>query len=278
MKNSNEVLRKFISTLFSFFLFLAITLVFSIIAIYFGLFNDQHFLDKMDESNYYNEIYEEVTINISEILSSAKIPKTVGKKVFTLKRVYIDGKNYVEQTISGKDYTIDNVKLRDNLKKSIYNYLDNKNIKLTEELKVSIDEMIELSLKEYQRIVSFKLVDYYTEYKAQFAKVANILLGIAVIIACVICTLLMFLRKKRYQGIRYILYAILGASFMNLLPASYLLLSETYKNVEAEPEFYKYFLVSHLRTDISMFLYVGVLGLVFSGILFLLIKYLKENK
>lgn len=277
MKDSSKFLRKAVSVIFSFFLFLAMTTLFFIVGIYFGLFNDNNFLNKMNESNYYNEIYEKVIENVTEVLGKADIPKSVGKKVFTLKRVYIDEKNYVEQTLNGNKYTIDTEKLKSNLEKYVYQYLETENIMLTEEIATGVDNVIELSVREYERIITFTLADYYQQYKGEFSKYVPIVLGISCGLMVGLSILLLMIHKRKYRGIRYIAYSTLGAALMNLLPAVYLLLSKKYEGIQVQPKYYQNFLVSHIQSDLNMFIYVSIMGFVLFTILLLIIKFLKHN-
>ena len=277
MKDSSKVLRKVVSVIVSFFLFLAMTVLFFITGIYFGLFNDSNFLNKMNESNYYNEIYEEVTENVTEILDKADIPKSVGKKVFTLKRVYIDEKNYVEQRINGNKYTIDTEKLKSSLEKCVYQYLETENITLTQEITAGVDNVIELSIREYERTISFTLADYYQQYKGEFTKYVPIVLGMSCGFMIGLSVLLLIIHKRKYRGVRYIAYSTLGAVLMNVLPAAYLLLSKKYEGIQAQPEYYRNFLVSHIQSDLNVFIYVSIMGFVLFTILLLVIKFLKHT-
>lgn len=277
MKDNSKFLRKAVSVIFSFFLFLAMTTLFFIVGIYFGLFNDNNFLNKMNENNYYNEIYEKVTEKVTEVLDKADIPKSVGKKVFTLKRVYIDEKNYVEQTLNGNKYTINTEKLKSNLRKYVYQYLETENITLTEEIATGVDNVIELSVREYERIITFTLADYYQQYKGEFSKYVPIVLGISCGLMVGLSILLLMIHKRKYRGIRYIAYSTLGAALMNLLPAVYLLLSKKYERIQVQPKYYQNFLVSHIQSDLNMFIYVSIMGFVLFTILLLIIKFLKHN-
>ncbi|MDF2612050.1 MAG: hypothetical protein K0R92_3524 [Lachnospiraceae bacterium] len=86
-----QIMQSIISSIFAFLLSLLFILLFLGTGLAFGLFSDRIILSKVNESNYYNEVHQELNERAEKIITEAGLPSTVLTDVISLERVYIGG-------------------------------------------------------------------------------------------------------------------------------------------------------------------------------------------
>ncbi|MDF2801521.1 MAG: hypothetical protein K0S61_1424, partial [Anaerocolumna sp.] len=160
-----QIMQSIISSIFAFLLSLLFILLFLGTGLAFGLFSDRIILSKVNESNYYNEVHQELNERAEIIVTEAGLPITVLKDVISLERVYIGGKYFIEDTLTGKDTVINTEKVREQLEQNINQYLTEEEVTKTEELEAGIYEIILRVEQEYKRGIQFQFIIYLAEYK-----------------------------------------------------------------------------------------------------------------
>lgn len=278
MKSNSPKIQNLISSIYSFFLSLLLLALTVIIGLYFGVFNNRIIVSKVNESNYYNEVLKEVNDRAEIIISKTGLNSSVLNEVITLEKIYISGKYYIEDTLSGKDHVINTASIRDRLTQNIDQYLIEQEIERTEELDKGVNEIVSAVEQEYKRGVRFQFVQFVTEYKLQYVEFIQWALPILILFIALISYLLIRIQKYKHRGIRYITYAVMSSSLMTVLTATYLLLLRFYDKVEVSPQYYNRFLANYLRWDIQVYIYLGGIGAVISALLIMYVGYLKNRR
>ena len=277
VKQKQNNIRHIVSVIYACLL----TLLFFLIAIFIGLsfsvFNNKVISHKVSESNYYNRVYEEVLEHCNEIVIHNGLPESILNDAITLENVYVGGRNYIDNTLSGNKKEVQTDKIEATLKDNFNRYLEEENIQVTKEVELGIEEMISLITKEYQRGIEFKFVYYIGLYRDYVYGIAKWLMPVIVVITAFLVYLLINMFSFIHRGLRYILYALISSSISLLIVSTYLLLSGSFHNLSIEPAYYGEFISSFIKGSISVYLYIGSMGVLLSALVYMLIGYLKRN-
>ena len=277
MEKKQKLMQRIISSIFAFLLTMIFVSSFTLTGLYYGVFNNRIILSKVNESNYYNEVYKELQDRAEGILQEAGLPLNVLSDVITLKRVYVGGKYYIEDTLSGKEPVINTDKVRSQLEQNIDQYLTEEDISGTKELDTGIEEVVRKVEQEYKRGIHFQFIDYIAEYKASFMRLLRIAIPILILLASVIIVLLIKIHRYKHSGIRYIAYAMIASSCIVITSSAFLLITKSYEKMKQLPFYYGRFLTNYLKWDIQVFLYLGGIGMLLAILLITLVAYLKKN-
>ncbi|MBU5331148.1 hypothetical protein [Anaerocolumna aminovalerica] len=275
--NKKRIMQKVISSTFAFLLTMIFVCLFALIGLYYGVFNNRIILSKVNESNHYNEVYEELLERTQDILKESGLPLSVMSEAITLERVYIGGKYYIEDTLLGKEPMIQSDKVRTQLEQNINEYLMEEGISRTKELDAGIIEVVDKVEQEYKRGIHFQFVNYIAEYKVSFMRLFRIEIPILVLLVGTISVLLIKLHRYKHLGIRYIAYAVIASSCIVISSSAFLLITKSYERMGQQPDYYNRFLTNYLRWDIQVFMYLGGIGMLLAVLLIILVSYLKNN-
>jgi hypothetical protein len=277
MKSNKSKIQVLVSCIFAFLLTLAFTALFICIGLGFGGFNSRTLLSQINESNYYNKVYDNLNNNAAALVTEAGFPDTVLTDVITLERVYIAGQNYIDATLDGTEYKITTEKIRDRLTDNIYQYLLDEGIVLTEELDAGIGNLATRLENDYRDGLQLQFVISFTEYRSKFLSMMKYMMPILIVIIGILCYFLIRIHRYAHRGVRYIVYALMSSSLLLILLAGYLLAGNQYTRMNASPDYYKDFLTAYLRWDITVFLYIGGMGVTVAIALISLISFLKNR-
>lgn len=216
MKNkSKSTSRKIVCLILSFLLSLLISAIFLCISAGIGICNVEIFTHNVADSTYYDTLYTRLNENLLTLLEQAEMPKSVGKDVLSQNQVYIDGRVYVNATLEGKHPEINTDDIEKKLLENINNYLDEKGIP-KEKVEEGINEIVDTMVIDYRNSLSLKIVDYFYNYRQSFLSwIYKIVIG-SLLGVILITVLLIGLYKRKHRSIRYISYAVLTASIVNL--------------------------------------------------------------
>lgn len=277
MKHRNTRMKTLTSCTFAFLLTLAFFTLTVCIGLGIGVFNRQSVTNKLNESDYYNNLYDELYKKADEIVLQAGLPENVLKNVITLEKVYAGSSNYVNRTLEGKKPEISTDNLKKNLRNNINRYLSKQGISQTDEVESGIDGVTERVQQEYRNVVRLRFINYYSEYKSEFWNLMKFVIPFQMILIGILCFFLLKIHRHKHRGLRYINYALISSSLLMTLISACMLLYRGYEKLNIMPYYYRDFLKVYFKWDIQVFLYIGVLGLVFSGLLISLTRFLKKR-
>lgn len=302
MKDYKDMLRQVISNLYAIMLTILFVVVFIVLGLYFGVFSNHVILGKVQESNYYNEVHEELNKSAKEILAMEGLDEDLLQDVITLDRVYVSGKNYIESTLKGDSVSnsssssnqlsenaqssntstsgqasIKTDRLREDLYNNIQDYLNSQNITMTEELEAGVNEIITKIEKEYVRGIQFQFIRYISMYKSKFIGVIKWLLPITILLIGFLSWLLIYISKYKHRGVRYITYSVMASTGLVLFWSVILLVTKAYKKFEISPRYYNRFIESYLYQDILVFIYISGIGVIISILLISVTTFMKKH-
>jgi hypothetical protein len=267
----------YICSILAFLLSLIFVALFLITGLYLGAFNEKTILSKINESNYYNEVQQELNKNAESIVLKAGLPVSVLENVVTLERVYISGKYYIETALKGSNTDISTEKLRNLLSDNINQYLLENNVDVDKDLTAGVDEIISRVEQEYKRSIQLEFINSVADYKIRFIQVTKIVLPFIVIVAGLLSYLLVRVNKYIHRGLRYIAYAVMASTIVNTIIALALLLTKSFQKINVKPKYYYNFLVQYFKWDIQIYLYLSIVGIIVSTLLISFVKLKRQN-
>lgn len=116
------------------------------------LLNGNYILAKLDETNYYNKIYEDVKSNFEKYIEQSGLEESVLENIITKEKIKKDTQLIINNLYDGLGQTVDTQEIEDNMYKNIENTLGNTNINATQ--KNAIDTFIKEICKEYTETLS----------------------------------------------------------------------------------------------------------------------------
>ena len=278
LKMNKTLALKWISCIYTFILTLIFFGLFLLAGVGFGALNNRGIIRNLDESKYYNKVYEVLYDRASRDVDATGFPRSVLNEVITLERVYFTGKSYHDAIMNSEDASLKTDKLREILDRNLRQYLKAKGVDDPEKLDMNLDQLVDTIEKDYKEAIHLPLLSSLMDYRIKYLKVIVYILPILIFIGAFLCYLLLRIYRNRYihRGVRYITYAMLSGSVLISMMAGYLMLAKPY-NIIAQPKYYQSFLNGYLNWSIAIFLYIGGLGSVLSLILMSMVSYLKNR-
>ncbi len=277
MKISKRKAIQLISCLYAFILTLIFVVLFICAGVGFGVLSCRSIRRNINESNYYNKVYEELYAKAASEIEEVGLPQAVLKEVITLERVYISSKNYLEATLNSEEAVIKTDRINEELKQNLDQYLKAKSVVRSDEINKEIDHLVAMIEEDYKDAIKLPLISSIMEYRTKFLSAMIYLIPLLILLAGAFCYFLLKMHHYIHRGLRFIAYAVISASGLIIAMAGYLMITRAYNEVMTEPEYYQSFLRMYLRWDITVFLYIGALGLILALVLVSFISYLKNR-
>ena len=272
-----KIIRNVVCTIFSFLLAVSLSILLGSVALHFGFFNKEMTLNKINESDYYTKVYAELMDNLGMILESKELPNDLLNEVITEKKVYINGKQYIDNSLANKDTVLQTDELTKELTKLLENYYRGKKVKLDDTVNADIASTVKAVVSEYSRMTRFQFVSYIRQYKQAMGKVLNWLLPVMAVIAVVLTVLMLLVVKYRHRGVRFIAISFFTAGGINLVLPVYGLATKWYNHLDISPSYYAGFLSEYFKLSTLSFFYVGCISFVIGLLLMLIVRVLKNR-
>ena len=270
-------IRNAVSVVLSFVLSIFFAILMCAVALQFGFLDRDMILAKINESNYYNEVYAELTDNIHTILKSKGLPETLLEDCISNKRVYINGKQYIDNGLQGEDTVVELDNIKEEMNKILVSYYEEKQIPVDDKVRDNIDTVINDVCTEYTRMVRFQFVSFIKDYKSMYRNIAIWLLPLLVVLSAVIIFTLLKIHRYPHRGVRYTAISLASASMLNLCLPLYCLINKVYNRLDILPVYYEQFLQSYMENSLWAYVYVGAFGLLLTAILCGGVRVLKHN-
>ena len=177
---------------------ITIILALSMIAYFFiqlassTILSEQYILSKLEETDYYNKIYECVKSNFENYIHQSGLEETVLENIVSKEKVRKDTNIIISNLYDGLEQKIDTQEIRDNLNKNIKETLGEQNITKTQQS--SIDTFVDHICSEYTDTMSHfsyeKQINQYYQKVMQYInlvkKVLLITIGLAILLLLVL--------------------------------------------------------------------------------------------
>lgn len=175
-----------------------IILALSMIAYFFiqlassTILSEQYILSKLEETDYYNKIYESVKSNFENYIHQSGLEETVLENIVSKEKVRKDTKIIISNLYDELEQKIDTQEIRDNLNNNIKETLGEQNITKTQQS--SIDTFVDHICNEYTDTMSHfsyeKQINQYYQKAMQYINLAKkvllIIIGLAILLLLVL--------------------------------------------------------------------------------------------
>lgn len=268
--------RKVISVIASFLLSMFLVIMAAEIALNFGFFNDSQTLDQINTSGYYDHAYDELRSNVAEILVSKGLPADALKSVITQRRVYIKGKQYIENDLRGKAEKVETDEVKKEIDSTLTDYYKTSGVD-KDALKESVNDASSAVINEYTRIIRFQFVDYIRTWRNQYRSAAKVTFPCSAAAAIILVILLIKIQKYPHRGVRYTGISFAAAGLMCTVYPLYLLLTGGALRHNVTPDYYQSFLNDYITQGLTSFVITGAILLVIGIILAVMVKAMKSR-
>lgn len=272
-----KVFNSIISTILSFFIIFAISLLICLNILDNKLMDKEYVLSKIDEFKIYNQISSEVESGFEKYIYQSGLPEEIIKGLFTEEMIKNDVNSLINCLYEGTEITLSDETLRNTLDARIQEYLASQNKTSDKELQNNIKKFEDLIVKEYKENVNVSTT-LYTKGFGILEKIREVRDGLGnwpIIILVVLIVVLVLL------NIRDLLVALnfLAISSLSLGVVLKLGVSLIFKNIDFDNLLIFAKSLSNLVSGIAkenlyllsdngnLFIFCGIVGIVVSAIL-----------
>lgn len=201
-------MKTFINYILSIILALTIILFYFVNLAFSTALSEQYILSKLDETDYYSKINEQIKSNFENYIHQSGLDETVLDNIITKEKVKKDTIIILGTIYDGVNQEIDTNIIKENLNKNIQNSVQGKSF--TTEQKKSIDTFVEHICNEYKTTISyFTFGDQINKYYTEITKYINMSKKVFLITIGIDFLLLIVLNLKRI----YKCFTSIGVSF-----------------------------------------------------------------
>lgn len=268
---------KVYSTILGFFLSILIFSCLTILGISMGAFRKDFILDKIRESNYYEESYKAFQGKTEHVLENTGISFSVIEEIYSQKRFHISQRNYVQSMLNmGGNTKYDN-QIKEELQEQLEHFVIEKKLPISSEIKSGLSEITVRIHELYKEEIEIKFIKNMCEYRRLFMKIIGIALPCILAISIFIIVILWNIFKYKHRALRYVSYGTMGAVIMETAFVFLLLRNCKYNQDITESGYYKDFILLYTKGSIQALFYGVGMGILLFMILLILIRISKKN-
>lgn len=276
-KDSPDISKAIISGVVAFVLAIVLTLLTSLVAVYFGFFNTNNIMVSFNKVDYYNQAMTHFSENAWDITIPMGLPQDVLTDIVHINKLSRDVKGGLTGGLDKTDYTVDTADLEAKLEENVRAYFEKEGMQLDESQSKVLKEYTSTIASEYRTCVQIPLVQYFGHAKALYTKIIFVGLPICIILAVAAITLLIKLRNWKHRGIRFITYAVLGTILMTGAVPAGILLSGVCKKMQLSPTYFYEFITSYVQGGFMMFLYFAIIWVIIAVMLMFITGKLRKK-
>ena len=224
-------MNKLLKYIFAIILYLSLTIVVLINILNSTISSKEYILNKLEESNYYNNIYTEVENNFENYIYQSGLDPIVLENIVSRDKIKEDTNIIISNIYDGNNKGIDLEVIRNNLSTNIDKSLEDRY--LSEENKKAINKFIDIIINEYEDTImntyySSKINTGISSINNKINMI-NIIMIILVIISILSLILLNIKKKRRKLSIFGIPLLALGLLLITIY--LYIILNTDINNI-----------------------------------------------
>ena len=191
-------MNKLLKYIFAILFYLSLTIVVLINILNSTILSKEYILNKLEESNYYNNIYTEVENNFENYIYQSGLDPIVLENIVSRDKIKEDTNIIISNIYDGNNKVIDLEVVRNNLSTNIDKSLEDRYV--SEENKKAINKFIDIIINEYEDTIMN--TDYSSKINTGISSInnkinmINIIMIILVIIS-ILSLILLNIKKKR---------------------------------------------------------------------------------
>lgn len=276
-KRRNKKVRFLISAILSFLLFVMLMSATILAAVKFGFLNKTSVLDGMSRKDYYKSAEEQFYQDAKDFTIPIGLPVEIVDGIVSSEKVHDDIRDYVEASVSGKEYMFDTDDLKSSLTEHIYDYFSSEGLTMNEEQITTVPEYTGLIAEIYENDMSVDYVTLLGKINVAYGKYMWIGIGACLLVSVVIIFMLVRMYHWKHRAVRFIVYAVIATAVFVATPVALAAVLEHFFKPNISPEHVYYAIVYYCSNGMKIFLYFAAGWAAIAGAMLLLIRYLKKH-
>ena len=273
-----KIFKYIISIILAFLLMLSILLTVALQIVSTTILNKDYILGKLDEANYYNNVYEQIKDSLAGYIGPSGLDEEVLENIYTREQVKEDINLIINNIYENKDDKINTEdikeKLQNNIEASVGSGL------LTKENKKSIEDFIDKIADEYVQNISHdpyfeKVGMIINKVKDMIGKVEGIIIFVPIILAVVILLLNI---KQISSAIRFIAISILTSGVIGIVIKVFLETKINISNILIINDSFSEVIKNVINSILNNINTMSIIGIIGSIVIIVLTNIIKVNR
>lgn len=273
-----KIFKNTISIILAFLLMLSILLTVALQIVSSTILNKDYIFGKLDEANYYNNVYEQIKDSLAGYIGPSGLDEEVLENIYTREQVKEDINLIINNIYENKDDKINTEdikeKLQNNIEASVGSGL------LTKENKKSIEDFIDKIADEYVQNISHdpyfeKLGIIMNKAKDIVGKVDGIIIFVPIILAVVILLLNI---KQISSAIRFISISILTSGLIGIVIKVFLETKINISNILIINDSFSEVIKNVINSILNSINTISIIGIIVSIVIIVLTNIIKVNR
>ena len=273
-----KIFRYIISIILAFLLMISILLTVALQIVSSTILNKDYILGKLDEANYYNNVYEQIKDSLAGYIGPSGLDEEVLENIYTREQVKEDINLIINNIYENKNDKINTEdikeKLQNNIEASVGSGL------LTKENKNSIEDFIDKIADEYVQNISHdpyfeKVGTVINKVKDMIGKVEGIIIFVPIILAVVILLLNI---KQISSAIRFIAISILTSGVIGIVIKVFLETKINISNILIINDSFSEVIKNVINSILNNINTMSIIGIIGSIVIIVLTNIIKVNR
>lgn len=273
-----KIFRYIISIILAFLLMISILLTVALQIVSSTILNKDYILGKLDEANYYNNVYEQIKDSLAGYIGPSGLDEEVLENIYTREQVKEDINLIINNIYENKNDKINTEdikeKLQNNIEASVGSGL------LTKENKNSIEDFIDKIADEYVQNISHdpyfeKLGIIMNKAKDIVGKVDGIIIFVPIILAVVILLLNI---KQISSAVRFIAISILTSGVIGIALKLFIETKINISNILIINDSFSEVIKNVINSILNNINTMSIIGIIGSIVLIVLTNVIKVNR
>lgn len=273
-----KIFKYIISIILAFLLMLSILLTVALQIVSTTILNKDYILGKLDEANYYNNVYEQIKDSLAGYIGPSGLDEEVLENIYTREQVKEDINLIINNIYENKNDKINTEdikeKLQNNIEASVGSGL------LTKENRNSIEDFIDKIADEYVQNISHdpyfeKVGMIINKVKDMIGKVEGIIIFVPIILAVVILLLNI---KQISSAIRFISISILTSGVIGIVIKVFLETKINISNILIINDSFSEVIKNVINSILNNINTMSIIGIIGSIVLIVLTNVIKVNR
>lgn len=273
----NNFSNKIFSIILSFLLSILFFGILTIIGIYTGAFHKNFILDKLKESNYYDESYKAFQKEVEILLKESGIPIAIIEETYSKKRFAVSQRNNIQDLLRGKISKTKEDSLKEEIQKNLESNFKKEGLSVNGEISSGLSEIIIRTEEVYDQKIAINFLNDIWKYRDKFVKLTILLLPCIITVGALIIAILWQIYQPKHRALRFVSYGILGASIMEAGVSALLLRYSDYGSLLTEEGYYKKFIELYMKGSFQALYFGAAIGVLLFIVVLILIKLLKNH-
>ena len=273
-----KIFRYIISIILAFLLMISILLTVALQIVSSTILNKDYILGKLDEANYYNNVYEQIKDSLAGYIGPSGLDEEVLENIYTREQVKEDINLIINNIYENKNDKINTEdikeKLQNNIEASVGSGL------LTKENKNSIEDFIDKIANEYVQNISHdpyfeKVGTIINKAKDVVGKVEGIIIFVPIILAVVILLLNI---KQISSAVRFIAISILTSGVIGIALKLFIETKINISNILIINDSFSEVIKNVINSILNNINTMSIIGIIGSIVLIVLTNVIKVNR